>query len=73
MNAKIQAEAIQAIQGLSENELAAELVKELPAREEMSRFHRFWSCWHPCYEYSYYQPCYEYYQPCYDYCSPCDF
>jgi hypothetical protein len=49
--------------GLSKAELEAELVNELPAREEMSGFHRwFHSCWHPCYEY---HPCYEF-PPCYD-------
>jgi hypothetical protein len=45
--------------GLSNAELDAELVNELPEREEMSGFHRwFHSCWHPCYEFS---PCYDSY------------
>jgi hypothetical protein len=49
--------------GLSAAELDAELVNELPAREEMSGFHRwFHSCWQPYYEY---HPCYEF-SPCYD-------
>lgn len=44
--------------GLSNAELDAELVSELPEREEMCGFHRWYSpCWHPCYEYS---PCYEF-------------
>ena len=44
--------------GLSNAELDAELVSELPEREEMCGFHRWYSpCWHPCYEYN---PCYEY-------------
>ena len=48
--------------GLSAAELNSELVNELPAREEMSGFHRwFHSCWQP-YEY---HPCYEF-SPCYD-------
>jgi hypothetical protein len=37
--------------GLSNAELEAELVSELPEREEMCGFHRWYSCWHPCYDY----------------------
>lgn len=46
--------------GLSNAELENELARELPEREEMSGFSRWFhhSCYHPCYEYS----------PCYDYC-----
>ena len=45
--------------GLSNAELDAELLNELPEREEMCGFHRWhnYSCWHPCYEYP---SCYEY-------------
>jgi hypothetical protein len=44
--------------GLSNAELDAELVSEMPEREEMCGFHRWYSpCWHACYEYN---PCYEY-------------
>ena len=45
--------------GLSNAELDAELVNELPEREEMSGFHRwFHSCWQPYYDYP---PCYDSY------------
>jgi hypothetical protein len=44
--------------GLSNAELDAELLNELPEREEMSGCHRWYNCWHPCYEFS--SPCYDY-------------
>ena len=47
--------------GLSTAELDAELLSELPEREEMCGFHHWHSCWHPCYVYSY-PPSYDFYQ-----------
>jgi hypothetical protein len=62
---QIQQAQLNANNGLSNAELEAEVVSELPVREEMSGFHR----WFRCYDY---YPCYEFH-PCYDYCYdyPC--
>ena len=61
--------ATQATRELSNDELDAELATDLPKREEMSSFHRFFHNFHHdfcrheyCYEPSYcYEPCYESY------------
>ena len=47
--------------GLSTAELDAELLSELPEREEMCGFHRWHPLCHPCYIYSY-PPSYDFYQ-----------